>query len=211
MTELSPIPGNIQIIWNECDRLRTLAWQWEHTGEALRVLRTDGWLGTAAERFADARRERGRYWLIAADCHAKAAEAVQGYLHVLFEVQRLAASAVEQAASDPVRMAAARQSITRWQAQLTDAGRQAATVIRAMNAELATLHGLSWPSLPVRSTGRTPAVSRDSGSHPPQRCDVEPPGPFDVRDPSYRRRLVELNNAVLAYWAHQNRRLGSTS
>jgi hypothetical protein len=211
VTQLSRISGNVQVASNECDRLRALATQWEQTGHVLRVLRTDSWLGTAAEFFVAAQQERGRYWLNAADCHARAAEALQRYLDVLFEVQRLTDRVVEEASSsgDPVQIEAARQSIARWRGQLADAGRQAATIIKIATTELVTLRCVPWPPLPAHRTTRTPAASNHvravdqaSRSRPPDRHSgqVEPPGPFDVRDQSYQRRLNELNNAVLVYW-----------
>lgn len=211
MTQLSPISGNVQITSNECDRLRALATQWERTGLALRVLRTDSWVGIAAGYFAEARDQRAKYWLNAADCHVTAAQALQGYLDVLFEVQRLTDQVIEHASTggDPVQIEAARQSIARWRDQLADAARRAAIVIRAASTELSTLHRVAWPPLSPQSTARTPVVSnhvrvgdRGSSGRPPSQheADFEPPGPFDVRESSYLRRLVELNNAVLAYW-----------
>lgn len=208
MTLLSPIPGNARTAQNECDRLHALAMQWEHTGHALRTVRTDDWMGAAAEYFAVAQHERGRSWLTAADCHARAEAALRDYLDALFEVQRLADRVIEEArgSGDPTLIEAARQSIARWRDQLADTGRRAAATIRSANAELAALRHLTWPPLPAQPAIPTPADAKAVrvviDRTPPGRtpANIEPPSPFDVRDPSYQRRLTELNNAVLAYW-----------
>ena len=177
-------PGNANAIEGEIRRLDDVKERLWATGDTLRRLPVDGWVGQTYYAFEEVRQRLARQWLATGDSHLEAARALERYLATLVELRR------RLAANPNITTPAVLADVARWNEQLNSAAGTAAAAIRTAAASIASL----------------PKVFEQDISAPALSNSVPSPLPGDRLDPrfaaadrsGFHRRVRALSNAVLA-------------
>ncbi|HEX4221497.1 MAG TPA: hypothetical protein VHZ97_03980 [Pseudonocardiaceae bacterium] len=193
------IPGNVRVIGNECDRLTVLADLHDHGRQVLQTLRTQSWTGPSADGFGEVQRAQARSWAEASDCYAAVSDALARHADVLGELQRLADSVLADAQGDPLRTAAAEDSLRRWTEQAKQSAADTARIVRAAGERLGALGQpwQEWTPDPIDASTFVPPAKRAEPPAPsaaPQQRHHDPL--VDLRSPEHGQAVQELSDKI---------------
>jgi len=140
----NPLPGNVQALTGEIDRLLRIRDRCNDAARDLRLARLDTWTGPAASAFQEFRHSRFAKQLDeAGDAHERAAEVLTEYRDAVSTLQPLCKRAVERARCDATyAQSDAEADIVRWQQQINAIAADIADRLREASDRLDGLRSL---------------------------------------------------------------------
>jgi hypothetical protein len=185
------LPGNVQALYTEAQRLRQLSLALDELAAGLRLTAPESWSGSASEAYAECRDAQVKHCMLASDSHLAAADAVFRYATVVEELRRHAHSAPSE----------------RLRPQYDTAAQEAAAILVRAADDLTNLEAILQAEPEPSSSGKPPP--RPSHPPPPMAGAADTSDELNSLDPSakyldpvrHRQVVRSLNDAAFAFWS----------